>query len=132
MDGGQMGWNHLAESMALRDAVSSSDAVSAIEQAETSRGNDGVPWVGGGNAGGAGQAPIKVVGDVTRAGYNLVNGRSVSDTSAIAQASFGCLSCQTWRSEVRRVGNAFVSTFRSRGSPFLLKYTSYLFFFFLF
>src|SRR3546814_4376067 len=89
MAGGQMGWNQLAESMALRDAVASSDAVSAIEQAETSRGNDGVPWVGGGNAGGAGQAPIKVVGDVTRAGYNLVNGRSVSDTSAIAQASCG-------------------------------------------
>src|SRR3546814_15530052 len=71
MAGGQMGWNQLAESMALRDAVASSDAVSAIEQAETSRGNDGVPWVGGGNAGGAGQAPIKVVGDVPRAGYHL-------------------------------------------------------------
>src|SRR3546814_5748566 len=50
MAGGQMGWNQLAESMALRDAVASSDAVSAIEQAETSRGNDGVPWVGGGRS----------------------------------------------------------------------------------
>ncbi|MFT0546190.1 integrating conjugative element protein [Allopusillimonas ginsengisoli] len=98
MAGGQMGWNQLAEGMALREAVASSDAVSAIEQAETSRGNDGVPWVGGGNAGGSGQSPIKVVGDVTRAGYNLVNGRSVSDTSAIAQASCGSLSCQTWSS----------------------------------
>ncbi len=98
MAGGQMGWNQLAEGIALREAVASSDAVSAIEQAETSRGNDGVPWVGGGNAGGAGQSPIKVVGDVTRAGYNLVNGRSVSDTSAIAQASCASLSCQTWSS----------------------------------
>ncbi|WP_442867532.1 integrating conjugative element protein [Castellaniella sp. S9] len=98
MAGGQMGWNQLAQGMALREAVASSDAVSAIEQAETSRGNDGVPWVGGGNAGGAGQSPIKVVGDVTRAGYNLVNGRSVSDTSAIAQSSCGSLSCQTWSS----------------------------------
>ncbi|NYT62832.1 integrating conjugative element protein [Alcaligenaceae bacterium] len=98
MAGGQMGWNQLAEGIALREAVASSDAVSAIEQAETSRGNDGVPWVGGGNAGGAGQSPIKVVGDVTRAGYNLVNGRSVSDTSAIAQSGCASLSCQTWSS----------------------------------
>ncbi len=74
--GGQMGWSQLAEGMALRQAVASTDAVSAIEQAETSRGKDGVPWVGGDNAGGAGQPSIKVISDVTRAGYNLVNGRS--------------------------------------------------------
>src|SRR3546814_14271972 len=70
------------------------DAVSAIEQAETRRGNDGVPWVGGSNAGGSGQPAIKVVGDVTRAGYNLVNGRGVTDTSSIALTSCSSLSCQ--------------------------------------
>ena len=62
--GGQLGWDQLAEGMALKQAVASTDAVSAIEQAETSRGNDGVPWVGGSNAGGAGQNPIRVVSDV--------------------------------------------------------------------
>ena len=41
---------------------------------------------------------IRVVGDVTRAGYNLVNGRSVTDTSSIAPASCASLSCQTWTS----------------------------------
>ncbi|HEI8721451.1 TPA: integrating conjugative element protein [Serratia marcescens] len=96
--GGQLGWNQIAEGMALRDAVSSTDAVSAIEQAETRRGNDGVPWVGGNNAGGAGQRSIKVVSDVTRAGYNLVNGRGVNDTSSIDQASCNTLACQTWTS----------------------------------
>lgn len=96
--GGQLGWSQIAEGMALRDAVSSTDAVSAIEQAETRRGNDGVPWVGGSNAGGAGQRSIKVVSDVTRAGYNLVNGRGVNDTSSIAQASCTTLACQTWTS----------------------------------
>lgn len=96
--GGQLGWNQLAESMALRQAVASGDAVSAIELAETSRGNEGVPWVGGDNAGGSGQPSIKVVSDVTRAGYNLVNGRAVSDTSPIDPASCGSLSCQTWSS----------------------------------
>ncbi len=78
--------------------VGVADAVSAIEQAETRRGNDGVPWVGGSNAGGAGQPAVRVVGDVTRAGYNLVNGRGVTDTSSIAPTSCASLSCQTWTS----------------------------------
>ncbi|MEI7348102.1 integrating conjugative element protein [Dickeya chrysanthemi] len=96
--GGQLGWSQIAEGMALRQAVSSTDAVSAIEQAEKNRGNDGVPWVGGDNAGGVGQHSIKVVGDVTRAGYNLVNGRNVADTSSIDTANCQSLSCQTWAS----------------------------------
>ena len=99
MAGGQAGLDQLAEGMALRDAVSSTDAVSAIEQAESSKGNNGVPWVGGGNAGGSGQSSIKVVGDVTRAGYNLLNGRSATDTSSIARSACGNrLTCQTWSS----------------------------------
>ncbi len=99
MAGGQAGWDQLAEGMALRDAVSSTDAVSAIEQAESNKGNNGVPWVGGGNAGGSGQSSIKVVGDVTRAGYNLLNGRSATDTSSIARsACSNRLTCQTWSS----------------------------------
>ncbi|MBG6586530.1 integrating conjugative element protein [Pseudomonas aeruginosa] len=99
MAGGQAGWDQLAEGMALRDAVSSTDAVSAIERAESNKGNNGVPWVGGGNAGGSGQSSIKVVGDVTRAGYNLLNGRSATDTSSIARSACGNrLTCQTWSS----------------------------------
>ncbi|MCI2810328.1 MULTISPECIES: integrating conjugative element protein [Alcaligenaceae] len=98
MAGGQLGWSQMAEGMALRDSVGSADAVSAVEQAETRRGNDGVPWVGGGNAGGTGQPAIRVVGDVTRAGYNLVNGRGVADTSTISPANCASLSCQTWSS----------------------------------
>ncbi|ANF26332.1 TPA: integrating conjugative element protein [Pseudomonas aeruginosa] len=99
MAGGQAGWDQLAEGMALRDAVSSTDAVSAIEQAESNKGNNGVPWVGGSNAGGSSQSSIKVVGDVTRAGYNLLNGRSATDTSLIARNACGNrLTCQTWSS----------------------------------
>ena len=99
MAGGQAGWDQLAEGMALRDAVSSTDAVSAIERAESNKGNNGVPWVGGGNAGGSGQSSIKVVGDVARAGYNLLNGRSATDTSSIARSACGNrLTCQTWSS----------------------------------
>ena len=99
MAGGQLGWDQLAEGMALKQAVASTDAVSAIDDAEANRGNNGVPWVGGDNAGGAGQRPVRVVGDVTRAGYNLLNGRGVGDASSIPQASCGGnLACQTWSS----------------------------------
>src|SRR5690554_135482 len=52
MAGGQLGWDQLAEGMALKQAVATGDAVSAIDVAEASRGNQGVPWVGGEPAGG--------------------------------------------------------------------------------
>ncbi|KPL47632.1 conjugal transfer protein [Xanthomonas axonopodis] len=94
--GGQTGWNQLSEAMALKQAVASTDAVSAIERAETNKGNSGVPWVGSSSAGGSGQAAIKVVGEVTRAGYNLLNGRDVTDTSSInANDCNGRMTCQT-------------------------------------
>jgi integrating conjugative element protein (TIGR03755 family) len=97
--GGQIGWDQLAEGLALRDALGSNDAVSAIEEAETSRGNGGVPWVGGDNAGGQDQEAIRVVSDITRAGYNLVNARDVMDTSPIdAAACADRLTCRTWNS----------------------------------
>ena len=97
--GGQSGWEQLAEGMALKEAPNKTDAVAAIEQTEARRGNQGVPWVGGTQAGGSGQAPIRVVSDVTRAGYNLLNGRSITDTSAIPLAGCGGrLSCQSWSS----------------------------------
>lgn len=96
---GQLGWDRLAEGMALRDAVGSTDAVSAIEEAETNRGNNGVTWVGGANAGGQGQAPIRIVGDVTTAGFNLLNGRDATDATPVSEnACGGRQICQTWSS----------------------------------
>ena len=93
--GGQSGWEQLAEGMTLKQAPSKTDAVAAIEQTEAKRGNQFVPWVGGSPAGGSGQAPIKVVSNVTLAGYNLLNGRNVTDTSPIPRtACGGRLSCQ--------------------------------------
>ena len=94
--GGQLGWDQIAEGMALTQAVASTDAVSAIDEAEANRGNNGVPWVGGSNAGGQGQRPVRVVGDVTRAGYNLLNGRDVAATGSIDPGSCnGNLACET-------------------------------------
>lgn len=99
MAGGQLGWGQLAEGMALSQSVGSQDAVAAVEQSEKERGNKGVPWVGGQQAGGTGQPPIKLISDVSRAGYNLLNGREVGDRSTIPTGSCGNrLSCQTWSS----------------------------------
>ncbi|KPZ26152.1 Integrating conjugative element protein [Pseudomonas coronafaciens pv. zizaniae] len=56
-------------------------------------------WLGGNKAGGSGQQPIKVVGDVTRAGYNLLNGRGAADTSSISpSACNNGMVCSTWSS----------------------------------
>lgn len=99
--GGEMGWDQLAEGMALKQSAQSTgtDAVAAVGQAETHKGASGVPWVGGSNAGGSGQEAIKVVGDVTRAGYNLLNGRNATESSSISPGACGNrLSCQTWSS----------------------------------
>src|SRR3569833_1108667 len=76
---GEFGWDQLSEGLALRDAVGGNDAVAAVNTAESNHGNSGVPWIAGANAGGAGQPSIKIVGDVTRTGYNLLNGRAVND-----------------------------------------------------
>ncbi len=46
MAGGQTGWDQLAEGMALKQAVSSTDAVSAIERAEANKGQQRRPLGG--------------------------------------------------------------------------------------
>jgi len=98
--GSQTGWNTLAEGQAMKEAVSqNSDAVAATKTAESSKGNGGVPWVGGGKAGGQGQAPIKVISEVTKAGYNLLNSRSATDTSPISTSTCNSgMVCGTWKS----------------------------------
>src|SRR5690606_7934807 len=99
MAGGQLGWDQLAEGMALKQAVATGDAVSAIDVAEASRGNQGVPWVGGAPAGGTAQPPVSLVGAETRAGFNPLNGRAATEADPIAPADCaGNLACETWNS----------------------------------
>jgi integrating conjugative element protein (TIGR03755 family) len=98
--GSQTGWNTLAEGQAMKEAVSqNTDAVAATKTAESSKGNSGVPWVGGGKAGGQGQPPIKVISEVTKAGYNLLNSRSATDNSPISSSTCNSgMVCGTWKS----------------------------------
>jgi len=95
---GKTGWNKLAEGEAMTQALTSStDAVSAVAQAEADGNDNGVTWIGGQRAGGVGQPPIRVVGDVTRAGYNLLTGRAPTDTGSTGGASCnGGMVCSTW------------------------------------
>jgi integrating conjugative element protein (TIGR03755 family) len=98
--GNQAGWGKLAEGQAMSQTLTSnSDAVSAVEQVEQKGGDDGVTWVGGDRAGGSSQKPIRVVGDVTKAGYNLLNKRAAGDTSPISKDSCNNgLVCNVWSS----------------------------------
>ncbi|WP_232434391.1 integrating conjugative element protein [Pseudomonas asplenii] len=106
--GGQSRWGTLAEGQALKEAmVQNKDAVAVTAQAEADKGNTGVPWVGGEKAGGKQQPPIKVVKDVTKAGYNLLNGRKATDNSSIdAKACKDGLLCKTWKSPDEAAGFA--------------------------
>lgn len=55
------------------------DITEADERVREEGAGNGVAWVGGGNAGGDGQAPIRPVQDTARAGYNILLGRDVGN-----------------------------------------------------
>lgn len=101
--GNQMGWGKVAEGQKMgQELASNSDAVAVVERTESASGNSGVTWVGGSQAGGAGQQPIRIVSDVTKAGYNLLNNRAVSDTSSIQKDSCSNgLVCGSWESPAK-------------------------------
>ena len=63
-------------------STSSVDADLARENVEKNNGANGVPWVGGVNAGGKGQQPVRSTFDVVIAGYNITLNRAPTDTSS--------------------------------------------------
>ena len=77
--------------------VGGRDVVEVVREADASGADGGVPWIGGTAAGGAGQEPIEAVGDVSRAGYNLLLGRAPDDVSAVGPAACGESDiCMAW------------------------------------
>lgn len=50
--------------------IGGNDAVSAKAAVEDSNGDGGIPWIGG-MAGGAGQPPLRLTGDIVEAGYRV-------------------------------------------------------------
>ncbi|WP_439254035.1 integrating conjugative element protein [Pseudomonas monteilii] len=94
----QAGWGALAQNQEMQHNLEQSDgdAVTAVKDTESNNGNNGVSWVGGQKAGGHGQAPIRVISDVVKAGYNLLHNRSVEDTSAVGSSCQNGAICQAW------------------------------------
>ena len=77
-------------------AASETDAVRAEKKMEKEAASKGKTWVGGQKRGGSGQPPIKLVGDTTKVGYNILNQRSVTDTGSISASQCQGELCQVW------------------------------------
>lgn len=77
-------------------AASEKDAVRAEKRVEKEAASKGKTWVGGQKRGGSGQPPIKLVGDTTKAGYNILNQRSVTDTGNISGSQCQGEICRVW------------------------------------
>ena len=93
------GWSGIARADYWRRQVNvgGRDVVEVVREADASGADGGVPWIGGIPAGGAGQQPIEAVGDVSRAGYNLLLGRAPGDASAVGPAACGESDiCRAW------------------------------------
>ncbi len=93
------GWSAVAKADYWRRQidVGGRDVVEVAEEADASGADGGVPWVGGTAKGGAGQEPIEAVGDVSKAGYNLLLGRAAGDDSAVGPAACGDSDiCRVW------------------------------------
>lgn len=61
---------------------SSTDVKAAKDWVESNNGKNGIPWMGGGYAGGVGQNAVLAVTDTVKAGYNIELGRGVLDTGS--------------------------------------------------
>ncbi|EBL8291853.1 integrating conjugative element protein [Salmonella enterica] len=77
-------------------AASEKDAVRAEKKAEQQAASKGKTWVGGQKRGGSGQQPIKLVGDTTKAGYNILNQRNVTDSGGISGSQCQGELCRVW------------------------------------
>lgn len=97
----QAGWGVLAKNQEMQSNLEQSggDAITAVRNTETRNGNNGVAWIGGQQAGGVGQPPIRATEDVVRAGYNLLHQRAVDDSTSVTNTECqGGAVCSTWSS----------------------------------
>lgn len=78
-------------------AARETDAVRAEKQVQKEAATKGKTWVGGQKRGGSGQPPIKLIGDTTQAGYNILNQRGVTQTGSIDSAQCKGEICRVWK-----------------------------------
>ncbi|ERF77436.1 integrating conjugative element protein [Gallibacterium anatis] len=72
------------------------DAQKAQKKSEDNKGKSGIEWIGGQKRGGEKQKQIKLIEDVTKAGYNLLHNRNALDNSALTGSSCTGASCQAF------------------------------------
>ncbi|HAV1239938.1 TPA: integrating conjugative element protein, partial [Salmonella enterica] len=90
-------WTQSAKAENYQNIVAGEqDAVRAQTQAQKEAASKGKTWVGGEKRGGSGQKPIKLVGDTTKAGYNILNQRGVTETGSVSSSQCQGQLCQTW------------------------------------
>lgn len=90
-------WGQAADLESFKDITSNQpDAKQAKKDLEDKQGKEGRAWIGGQKKGGQNQEPINLVGDVVKAGYNLLNKRNVLDTGKISESSCDGNLCKTW------------------------------------
>lgn len=90
-------WTQSAKAENYQTVVASeTDAVRAEKKVEKEAASKGKTWVGGQKRGGSGQPPIKLVSDTTKAGYNILNQRSATDTSSVSGSQCQGELCQVW------------------------------------
>ncbi|MDY3124183.1 MAG: integrating conjugative element protein [[Actinobacillus] rossii] len=90
-------WGQAADLESFKEITSNQpDAKQAKKDLEDKQGKDGRAWIGGQKKGGENQEPINLVGDVVKAGYNLLNKRNVLDTGKVSESSCDGNLCKTW------------------------------------
>ena len=95
--------------------IGGNDAVTAKAAVESSNGDGGIPWIGG-MAGGAGQPPLRLTGDIVEAGYRVNLNQSASPGTVPALVPDARLQAlwatpadaRTWVADV--VGEATITT----------------------
>ncbi|HHE3641772.1 TPA: integrating conjugative element protein [Pasteurella multocida] len=111
-------WSKSADLENYKDIVAAEpDAKKAQKQAEGNKGKKGKEWVGGQKKGGENQKPIKLIEDVAKAGYNLLNNRNALDEKTIASKDCDGATCQQFDSPqkvsdflTRIIGEQSIST----------------------
>lgn len=96
---GHEGWAGIARADYWRRqmVVGGRDALRVADEAERAAPDDGVVWIEGARGGGAGQPAVALVGDVAKAGYNMLLGRRPADGAALDDAACaGARICEVW------------------------------------
>lgn len=111
-------WAKSADLENYKDIVANEpDAQKAQKKSEDNKGKKGKEWVGGQKRGGENQKQIKLIEDVSKAGYNLLHNRNALDESALTGKSCTGATCQVFDTPqklsdflTRTIGEQSIST----------------------